>query len=262
MNPDILVVDDSPTQLEKIHHLLTRQNYRVRTANSGTQALERMGEGLPSLVISDVLMPGMGGYELCKKIKDGESTWRIPVILLTSLTDVEDVLAGLECGADGYLTKPFDEDHLLGMIPRILSDAATCDRERQWVTLDIPFPGGRRTIAADPYQMFTLLLSSYEAAVIRNREMLKADNALQVLNDHLEDIVRERTALLSVEIAGHKNAETQLSERLAELQRWQQAMLGREGRILDLKREVNELLGKAGQEPRYLRDESQGRREE
>ncbi|MGA2546548.1 MAG: response regulator [Rectinemataceae bacterium] len=210
MNPDILVVDDSPTQLEKIHHLLVQHDYRVSTAKNGIQALERIGENIPALVISDIIMPGMGGYELCRRIKDGDNTRRIPVILLTSLSDAGDVLAGLECGADGYLTKPFNEDYLLDMIPRILADSETRDHERRRVTLDLPSPGGPRTIAADPYQMLTLLLSSYEAAVIRNREVLKAENDLQVLNEHLEDLVSERTAALSAEVAERKLAERRI----------------------------------------------------
>jgi two-component system sensor histidine kinase/response regulator len=212
---DILVVDDSPTQVERMRYLLEKNGYRVTTASSGIQALERIGENIPALVISDIVMPGMGGYELCKKMKDGESTWRIPFILLTSLSDADDVLAGLECGADSYVTKPFDEDYLLGMIPQVLSDCARRGRERHWVTLDIPFPGERRTISADPQQMLTLLLSSYEAAVIRNREI---DDELHALNENLEERISERTAELTAEMAERKIAEDIALSRKAKLE--------------------------------------------
>jgi two-component system sensor histidine kinase/response regulator len=215
---DILVVDDSPTQVERMRYLLEKNGYRVTTASSGIQALERIGENIPALVISDIVMPGMGGYELCKKMKDGESTWRIPFILLTSLSDADDVLAGLECGADSYVTKPFDEDYLLGMIPQVLSDCARRGRERHWVTLDIPFPGERRTISADPQQMLTLLLSSYEAAVIRNREVLKIDDELHALNENLEERISERTAELTAEMAERKIAEDIALSRKAKLE--------------------------------------------
>jgi len=194
---NILIVDDSPTQLEKLRHLLTRRGFSVTTANSGIRALEQLGKGLPSLIISDIVMPEMGGYELCRRIKDGEGTWRVPVILLTSLSDPGDVLKGLECGADSYITKPFDEDHLIGIIPRIIADNAARDRDRHYVKLAVPGPEGQRVISADPHQMLTLMLSSYEAAVIRNKELIKAEGDLRALNENLERLVRERTATLT-----------------------------------------------------------------
>ena len=194
---EILIVDDSPTQLEKLSHLLIQRGYAVRTAKSGVQALESINESKPSLVISDIVMPGMGGYELCRKIKGEKATWKIPVILLTSLSDPGDVLKGLECGADSYITKPFDEDYLVEGIPRIIADNAARDRDRQFVKLDIATPEGTRIISADPHQMLTLMLSSYEAAVIRNKELLKAEKELEALNEHLEIRVSERTATLT-----------------------------------------------------------------
>jgi PAS domain S-box-containing protein len=214
-NLDILVVEDSPTQAQYLRYLLERHRYRVTTANNGIRALEHIGAEAPALVISDIIMPEMGGYELCKRIKAEENTREIPVILLTSLTDAEDVLAGLDCGADSYVTKPYDDEYLLTLIPQVIADSTSYARERQYVSIEGLFLGKNRVITADPHQMLTLLISSYEAAVIRNKELSKAQNELGAINDHLEDLVAERTAELSVEIAERKQAQESLHESQA-----------------------------------------------
>jgi PAS domain S-box-containing protein len=209
---DILIVEDSPTQAEFLRHFLEKGLYRVTVANNGVQALASIGSRLPALVISDVIMPEMGGYELCRRIKADEKTRDIPVILLTSLTDAEDVLAGLDCGADSYITKPYDEEYLLTLIPRIIADSTPRGRERQRVNIDGFFLGGKRLVSADPHQMLTLLISSYEAAVIRNGELLRAQGELRDMNDHLENLVAARTTALSAEIAERKRAQESLRE--------------------------------------------------
>ena len=209
---DILIAEDSPTQAEQLRHLLERQKYRITSAKNGIEALERIGERIPALVISDIVMPGMGGYELCRNIKASERTLGIPVILLTSLTDAEDVLTGLDCGADSYLIKPYDENYLLTVISLVISNNASRGRQRRLVGAEAIFLGEKRIIKADPDQMLNLLLSSYEAAVIRNSELQKAQYDLKSFNDRLEDLVAERTASLSTEIAERKQAQEALQE--------------------------------------------------
>ena len=209
---DILIAEDSPTQAEQLRHLLERHRYRITAAKNGTEALDQIRRHIPSLVISDIVMPGMGGYELCRNIKALERTQEIPVILLTSLTDPEDVLTGLDCGADSYLIKPYDENYLLTVISLIISNTAVRGRQRRLISVEAFFLGERRVITANPDQMLNLLLSSFEAAVIRNSELLKAQNDLKSLNDRLEDLVSERTASLSTEIAERKQAQEALQE--------------------------------------------------
>ncbi|MGO8694347.1 MAG: hybrid sensor histidine kinase/response regulator [Rectinemataceae bacterium] len=209
---DILIAEDSPTQAEELRHFLERQKYRITMAENGLRALERIAERIPTLVISDIVMPGMGGYELCRNIKASERTRGIPVILLTSLSDAEDVLMGLECGADSYLIKPYDEKYLLALISLILSNNAPCGRERRLISVETPFLGEKRSIKANPEQMLNLLLSLYEAAVIRNSELLKAQFDLKSLNDRLEDMIAQRTASLTTEIAERRQAQEALQE--------------------------------------------------
>ena len=193
---DVLLVEDSPTQAEILRHFLENHEYRVAIAENGARALERIGVRRPTLVISDIVMPEMGGYELCKRIKADEKTRDIPVILLTSLTDAEDVLAGLECGADSYVTKPYDEEYLLTLIPRLIADSELRALDHKRIEIEILFPRGKRLVTADPHQMITLLLSSYEAAVIRNRELLRTQDELRTFNDRLGELVAERTTAL------------------------------------------------------------------
>jgi PAS domain S-box-containing protein len=212
---DILVVEDSPTQAELLRYLLEQHSYGVTVADNGMRALEYIDKKMPSLVISDIIMPGMNGYELCKRIKAEEKSRDIPVILLTALTDSEDVLEGLACGADNFLTKPCNEEYLLSTITQILDNKKFYKSERVRIGVEIKFAGKTRFITADQQQMLSLLISTYEAAVSRNRELIKAQNELRSLNDHLEDMVAVRTASLSAEIAERKRAEDGMRVALA-----------------------------------------------
>lgn len=193
MRPDILIVDDSPTQLEHLRYCLEQGDYAVRSAEDGPRALEQIRRQTPSLIISDIVMPGMTGFELCRAVKENKNTRHIPFVLLTSLDDAEDVLAGLESRADYYVTKPLDEEYLLGLIPRILAAAETSPPEASTVTVDVPFASGMRSVVTAPRQMLTLLVSSYEAAVRNSKALLKAEKDLQHLNENLETQVKKRT---------------------------------------------------------------------
>lgn len=193
---EILVVEDSLTQAQKLECLLESRQFLVRLAEDGRRALELIGEHKPDLVITDIVMPVMNGYELCRQIKDNVRTIDIPVILLTSLTNPEDVLEGLSCGADNFITKPYNDDYLLSHIDQILANRKLVKVERVRIGVEIFFGGKRRFITADQQQMLSLLLSTYEAAAQRNVELIKAQGELQALNDHLEEIVEERTSEL------------------------------------------------------------------
>jgi signal transduction histidine kinase len=183
---EILIVEDSPTQAEQLRYLLTQQAYHVTVASNGKLALERLAAYTPAVVISDIVMPEMGGFELCTRIKAAESTRRIPVILLTSLSNKEEVLESLACGADLFITKPYHENYLLSQVQQIIADGTYAYRERIPINLVVQTAGQPRDITADPQQMFSLLLATYDAAVARNRELQQAQNALQSLNVELE----------------------------------------------------------------------------
>lgn len=103
----VLLVDDSPDNLALLHEML-KEHYRIKLANSSDLAWEICtGKDLPDIILLDIMMPGMNGYELCQKLKSLEQTRAIPVIFLSSLTEIGDVLQGFLVGGVDYVTKPF-----------------------------------------------------------------------------------------------------------------------------------------------------------
>ena len=112
----ILIVEDSPTEAQYLKYLLEWHGYDVTVAPEGKEGLAAARTSKPNLIISDIVMPEINGYEMCHAIKGDQALQSVPVILLTQLSDVEDIVHGLEAGADYYLTKPFEEHHLLSRV--------------------------------------------------------------------------------------------------------------------------------------------------
>ncbi|MCP4153866.1 MAG: hybrid sensor histidine kinase/response regulator [bacterium] len=112
----ILVVDDDPKNCQVLGSILKREKYKVAVAADGAQALGMLERIKPDLILLDVMMPGMSGFEVCKKIKENAATVDIPVIFLTIRSEVEDILKGFEQGAADYVTKPFNISELLARI--------------------------------------------------------------------------------------------------------------------------------------------------
>jgi len=119
--PTILVVDDDH---EIVHYLkiLLRQEYRVRGCYNVDSALEAINEQEPEMILSDVMMPIKDGYELCREVKNSLQLCHIPVVLVTAKTTTSDQIEGLDCGADAYVSKPFDPTYLLTLIANILKN--------------------------------------------------------------------------------------------------------------------------------------------
>jgi adenylate cyclase len=116
----ILVVDDTPANVKLLSDLLTYKGYEVVTATSGAEALEKVETGQPDLVLLDVLMPGMNGYEVCRAIRRNPTTEILPIVMVTSLDPAEERIIGLEAGADDFLAKPVDEQELLVRVRSLL----------------------------------------------------------------------------------------------------------------------------------------------
>jgi PAS domain S-box-containing protein len=193
----ILIVEDSPTQAHQLEQLFKENGFKVLIASNGKEALALLGKNRPDLVISDILMPEMDGYELCRQIKADEKFNNIPVILGTVLSEPSDIIKGLECGADNFVIKPYDEEFLLSRIHYVLSNRQIRQKERVQIALQVTFAGKKYAITSDRLQILNLLLSTYEIAVMRNLELAAARDDLKRLNEQLEDMVKERTTALA-----------------------------------------------------------------
>lgn len=118
----ILVVDDDPTIVKLVQLNLEIEDFEVVTASNGREALEAVAEHKPDLVLCDVMMPVMNGLEVVQRMKRDPSTAGIPIVLLSAKAQELDVQHGRGAGADEYVTKPFDPDHLLDTVRRLLEE--------------------------------------------------------------------------------------------------------------------------------------------
>jgi two-component system sensor histidine kinase/response regulator len=111
--PFILVVDDILRNLQVIGNILEDEGYEISVATNGEEALEIVQEEIPDLILLDVMMPGMNGFEVCRRLKEMEKIKEIPVIFLTAKTETEDIIKGFEIGGVDYISKPFKKEELL-----------------------------------------------------------------------------------------------------------------------------------------------------
>lgn len=185
----ILVVDDSPTQLEAARSLLEQHGYAVETATTGEAALEMARAQRFDLILSDVVMPGMSGYELCERIKKGVAD-PPALMLLTTLADARDIVRGVECGADNYITKPYTAEHLLERIEQVVFNRELNRSRRPGDPTRISFLGETYTITSEPSQILGLLLSSFE-------ELIRTNEALQQSKQRAEAATRARDEVLA-----------------------------------------------------------------
>ncbi|WP_029014126.1 PleD family two-component system response regulator [Niveispirillum irakense] len=116
MSARVLVVDDVLPNVKLLAAKLTREYFDVVTANSGPEALERVKAQQPDIILLDVMMPGMDGFEVCERIRSDPATMHIPVVMVTALSDVSDRVRGLEAGADDFLTKPVNDVALFARV--------------------------------------------------------------------------------------------------------------------------------------------------
>ena len=218
----ILIAEDSATQAQRLQHILVQQGYQVTATANGRLALEAAQRSKPSLIISDVIMPEMTGYELCTRIKADATFADVPVVLVTTLSDPHDVIRGLECRADNFILKPYDADQLLHRIQFVLANSQMRRSEQAGMGLEIVFSGQRHFITADRLQILNLLLSTYEAAMQRNAELSSTRDTLRQTNVELERLtgeLEERVLLRTRELELSNEALRQAQQALIQQER-------------------------------------------
>jgi signal transduction histidine kinase len=181
----VLVVEDSATQAAALALLLERAGFATVIARRADRALELLEHERVDLVLSDVVMPGMDGYELCRRIKAHPAWNRIPVVLMTSLTDPLAIVRGLASGADHYVTKPYDVDGLLSRVRFVLQHAADPQRIVP-APVDIELLGTKFTIRATKEQTLELLVSSYSDLVRTSESVREAEQRARFLAEATE----------------------------------------------------------------------------
>ena len=192
MNKRILIVEDSLIQSAQLKDLLQEHGYWVTVATNGQEGLAAVRERKPDLIISDVIMPGMDGYEMCQAIKHNGELRDIPIILLTVPSDTKDIIRALQAGVDYYLTKPYYENHLLSQVESALARPVRQKSKGAEEELEVIFGGERHVLTSDRQQMLNLLLSTYDDAVQQNRKLIQTQRELQKLNEKLQQEIIER----------------------------------------------------------------------
>lgn len=118
----ILLVDDEPDLVQMVSVRLRAAGHTVSTAYDGQQALDSVKREIPDLMILDLMLPKLDGYKVCRLLKFDEKTRNLPILIFTARAQVDDITLATECGADAYLTKPFEAKALLGKIQELLAE--------------------------------------------------------------------------------------------------------------------------------------------
>lgn len=178
----ILIVEDSVTQRELLRYLLDEQGYHTVVKGNGLDALDSMRKCKPSLVLTDIMMPGMDGLTLCRTIKEDEQLKDIPVILMTALEDIENIGKGLEAGADNFIYKPYNPKTLISRIDFILKHPLRIPQKNKEKICE--FFGGKKYFINSPKERFpALIISSIEEAAELHKQVKKLEEELQKVNE-------------------------------------------------------------------------------
>ncbi len=194
---DILIVEDSPTQAEALRFILEKKAHRVSLVADGRAALDFLGCRVPDIVVTDIMMPGMDGYDLCKHIRADPRLRAVPVILVTSLSEPTDVIKGLEAGANNFITKPYDEKYIISRIEYLVANMALRRDPETDAGSTVFFSGKRYCITAERLQILDLLLSTYENAYLQNCELIAMQNRLRQFNERLAEEKSKTESILA-----------------------------------------------------------------
>ncbi|MAI30493.1 MAG: hypothetical protein CMM07_02335 [Rhodopirellula sp.] len=215
----VLIAEDSRIQAKMLRKKLEAAGYAVRWAENGKLGLEMTKQQRPALIISDIEMPEMTGYQFCEAVKSDAQLKTIPFILLSTLSEAEDIIRGLHVGADNYVTKPYDPEYLLSRARDLLATPLGVDDDE--TELKVTLAGKAYTVKAGKQQVLNLLVSTFENAVGKNRELVAANQDLALARDQLKEW-NKNLAELNSELEG-KNQK--MAHDLAAAAKIQQSLL-------------------------------------
>jgi len=198
--PRVLVVEDSPTQARLLRLILEAEGFTVDVAADGQAGLTRLAEAPFDLVLSDVLMPGLTGFELCRMIKADPALSHVPVVLVTTLRDPLEIVQALEVGADTFIRKPYEPDALVVRLRSLLArrahatDVAATPRRRREddpsFRMEAVFNGKTISVPGNGDQILRLLLGTFEDVVRANTLLREREEELSVAKQALEEAAR------------------------------------------------------------------------
>ena|GEM_PF-350771 len=209
---DILIVEDSPTQAAQFRYILNAQGYSAVVAVNGRDGIAEAHARQPSLIISDIVMPEMDGCEMTDALKHDTLLAGIPVMLVSSLSNPEDLVRAINAGADYYMIKPYDEVFFLSSVKAILEAPPREKAPETHKEFELFIEGQIYRVKSRHEQILTLFFSIYQNALEQNRQLRKTQAELQGLNDSLESLVREKTEELTSSFIGSTQAISELLE--------------------------------------------------
>jgi signal transduction histidine kinase len=193
----VLLVEDSPTQAVELEEMLEARGLAAEIAGSGDEGVRLFHANSYDLVLSDIVMPGMDGYAVCRALRSSEKGHQIPIFLLSNLGDPLDVVRGLECGASTYITKPCDPDYLLNRIRYVLDNVQARAAADPAAGIPLVFMDCRFTIASPPPQILDFLVSSFEDVVFARRR-----EAEHLRTEKEKNVQLQRLAALNNQLLG------------------------------------------------------------
>ncbi len=195
MTARVLVVDDIPANVKLLEAKLGAEYFDVVTAGSGPEALRKVEEDRPDIILLDVMMPGMDGFEVCQRIKSNPATAHLPVIMVTALDQVSDRVQGLESGADDFLTKPVNDIALFARVRSLVRLKTMVDelRLRQATGESMGLADGDGTsFLENPGRGRVLIIEDREQSALRLAETLSRDHDVEVVGDVNEALIRAK----------------------------------------------------------------------
>lgn len=203
MSKRLLVVDDEPNLLRAVAAVLRSDRFEISTARSGHEALVLVAANQPDLIVSDVRMPGMNGFELARRLRSTPSYSLIPIVFLTAKSDIDDRIEGFRAGVDAYLTKPFEPSELIAVIDSILNRV---ERTRSAIAHLVGREETEETIRTydDDLTETECRVAEAIARGLTNKEIAAERNlSVRTVENHVSRILAKKNFSNRVEIARH-----------------------------------------------------------